>query len=373
MPQTSHPAIAVTSPGTLEQITLPTLSPAADEVQIEVEYAALVPVDVYQIDTAFFVQEYPHVIGFTSAGRVAAVGDNINDLKVGDKVAAYNFPAAKNKGLQQFAVVPRVLVARLSEDYNLAEAAAIPDNYTTAAYILFGTPNLALPLPSSFPAPSPPKDVDQPILVHGGAASSGQYTIQLLHLAGYTQVYATASPRNHAHLKSLGATQVFDYHSPSFAQDILAATRGQKASIVIDTIAAKPSIEAYSPLLGPETRLAVLLPVKKGPSVNNEEKDDMSPVLLPWVYELTGEAKVLAVATFGLVSCPDDHKQDPVALNFMPKLLPKLLETNVLRPNRIRLLKASEGPLFERVTNALDLFRQNKISGEKVIVELAWN
>lgn len=56
----------------------------------------------------------------------------------------------------------------------------------------------------------------------------------------------------------------------------------------------------------------------------------------------------------------------------MPKLLPKLLETNVLRPNRIRLLKASEGPLFERVTNALDLFRQNKISGEKVIVELAW-
>lgn len=87
MPQTSHPAIAVTSPGTLQQITLPTLSPAADEVLIEVEYAALVPVDVYQIDTAFFVQEYPHVIGFTSAGRVAAVGDNINDLKVGDKVS----------------------------------------------------------------------------------------------------------------------------------------------------------------------------------------------------------------------------------------------------------------------------------------------
>lgn len=233
------------------------------------------------------------------------------------KVAAFNFPTAKNKGLQEFALVLRPVVAKVSThsrrlpdplthppqsqlptNYNLAEAASIPDNYTTAAFTLFGTPNLALPLPPSFPAPSPPPNSDQPILIHGGGSSSGQYTIQLLHLAGYTQIYATASPRNHEYLKSLGATHVFDYRSPSLAQDILAATGGKKVPIVIDTIGAKPSIEAYSPVLGRETRLAILLPVKKGPTVRNEEQDDMVTDFPPWLYEATNGATIFGVATF---------------------------------------------------------------------------
>lgn len=62
-----------------------------------------------------------------------------------------------------------------------------------------------------------------------------------------------------------------------------------------------------------------------------------------------------------------------MALDFMPKLLPKLLATKALKPNRIRLFKESDGPLLERVKTALDLFRENKVSGEKVIIELKWN
>ena len=46
--------------------------------------------------------------------------------------------------------------------------------------------------------------------------------------------------------------------------------------------------------------MAILIPVKKGPSVRNEEQDDMSSVMPPWVYELAGEATVLPIATFGL-------------------------------------------------------------------------
>ncbi|KAI0759307.1 chaperonin 10-like protein [Irpex lacteus] len=366
MSESTHRAIAITSPGTIEQITLPTPTPTGNEVLIEVEYTALIPFDTYQIDKAYFVQGYPHVLGFASAGQVKAVGNEVDDLKVGDKVAAFNFPTAKNKGLQEFALVLRPVVAKLPTNYNLAEAASIPDNYTTAAFTLFGTPNLALPLPSSFPAPSPPPNADQPILIHGGGSSSGQYTIQLLRLAGYTQIYATASPRNHEYLKSLGATHVFDYRSPSLAQSILAATGGKKVPIVIDTIGAKPSIEAYSPVLGKETRLAILLPVKKGPTVRNEEQDDMVTDFPPWLYEATNGATIFGVATFKIF-------EDPVALDFMPKFLPKLLESNALRPNRLRLFKESDGPLLERVNNALDLFRENKISGEKVVIELKWN
>ena len=53
----------------------------------------------------------------------------------------------------------------------------------------------------------------------------------------------------------------------------------------------------------------------------------------------------------------------------MPKILPQLLESGVLQPNPIRLLK--EGTFKERAETAFDLLRNNKVSGEKVIVAVA--
>lgn len=53
----------------------------------------------------------------------------------------------------------------------------------------------------------------------------------------------------------------------------------------------------------------------------------------------------------------------------MPKILPQLLEKGLLQPNRIRLLK--EGSFKDRVATGLELLRTNKISGEKVVVEIS--
>ncbi|KAI0690488.1 chaperonin 10-like protein [Cytidiella melzeri] len=359
----SHRAIAATAKGVLEQINLPTPTPAREEVLIQVAYAALAPFDAYQLDRGFAVAGYPHVLGLASAGFVKAVGEGVTDLREGDKVCAYNLHVNSNKALQEYALVSRILVAKLPNEYSLAEAASLPDNYTTAMFTLFGAPSLALPLPSSFPAPSPPPS--QPILVYGAGASSGQYTLQILKLAGYTQIYATASPRHHAYLRELGATHCFDYRSPHLAQDILQTSGGAKMTVVIDTIAAKPSIEAYSGVLGKDTRLAVLIPIKKGAAVTNNADDDMSTVVEPWLQQVVGEATIVPIYTFKL-------QEDPVAATFMAKILPQLLESNSIHPNPIRLFQASEGPLLERVDTALDLLRNNKISGEKVVIELKW-
>lgn len=84
----NHRAIAITSPGIIDVVNLPTPTPAGNEVLIEVQYTALIPFDTYQIDNlkGFFVQGYPSVLGFASAGRVGAVGPDVTDLKEGDKV-----------------------------------------------------------------------------------------------------------------------------------------------------------------------------------------------------------------------------------------------------------------------------------------------
>jgi hypothetical protein len=54
----------------------------------------------------------------------------------------------------------------------------------------------------------------------------GSNAIQLATAAGY-EVITTASPRNFEYVKSLGASQVFDYNSPSVVPDIIAAFEGR--------------------------------------------------------------------------------------------------------------------------------------------------
>lgn len=54
--------------------------------------------------------------------------------------------------------------------------------------------------------------------------------------------------------------------------------------------------------------------------------------------------------------------------NLTSKILPDLLAKGLVKPDRIRLLR--EGTLKERVEVGLDLLRNNKISGEKVVVQI---
>lgn len=54
--------------------------------------------------------------------------------------------------------------------------------------------------------------------------------------------------------------------------------------------------------------------------------------------------------------------------NLMPKILPSLLASGIIKPNRVRLL--DQGTFKERVAVGLDLLRNNKVSGEKVVVKV---
>ena len=65
-----------------------------------------------------------------------------------------------------------------------------------------------------------------------------------------------------------------------------------------------------------------------------------------------------------MLNSQDDFARE----SFLPKILPRLLEKKALRANPIRLIK--NGSLKERVEEGLDLLRRNKISGEKVVIEL---
>ena len=79
----------------------------------------------------------------------------------------------------------------------------ITDNLVTAFYTQFS--ELGSPTSKTFLEIYGPPSTDKPILICGAGATTDEYAIQLLELAGCTNVIATASTHNHEYLRSLGA------------------------------------------------------------------------------------------------------------------------------------------------------------------------
>jgi NADPH:quinone reductase-like Zn-dependent oxidoreductase len=93
------------------------------------------------------------------------------------------------------------------------------------------TTGLSIPLVWPCPqAPSPPH-ANIPILIWGGASSCGQYALQILSHWGYKNLLTTASPTNHAYLRSLGAAHTFDYRDPDVSKQIVEAVEKQVSAI----------------------------------------------------------------------------------------------------------------------------------------------
>lgn len=52
----------------------------------------------------------------------------------------------------------------------------------------------------------------------------------------------------------------------------------------------------------------------------------------------------------------------------MPDVLPELLAAGLIKPCRVRLF--DKGPIVDRIKEGLGLLRDNKVSGEKVVVKI---
>jgi len=358
----THTAIAATAKGKFDAIQVPTEDPRHDEVLIKVAFSALIPFDTYTADRGFYVQEYPLTLGSTASGIVAKVGGGVDDFKPGDRVVAYTFGLSRHKGMQEYTAQPRTVCAKVPDNITLGAAATVPDHFVTAFYTLFN--QLALPLPAGFPASAPPSDASQAILVYGAGTTTGQYVVQLLHAAGYRNVIATASSKHHEYLRSLGATSVFDYNSRTLTEDVAKVVGGDgKVLLAVDAVTAEGTLTAIGKLISPQGKVALLLPIKEGNAVAADPGAEMWTEIPEGKHWLPAGTKAIGVRTFL-------HQQDAYLKdNLMPKILPDLLASGIIQPNRMVLL--DQGSLKERVAIGLGLLRNNKLSGEKVVVSFA--
>ncbi len=79
--------LAATEPGgTLERITYEVSAPGTNEVIVDVEYCGICHSDLSMLDNDWGITQYPLVPGHEIIGKIAALGDGVHHLRIGDSV-----------------------------------------------------------------------------------------------------------------------------------------------------------------------------------------------------------------------------------------------------------------------------------------------
>ena len=191
--------------------------PAADEVLIAVDGAAVNPVDTYFREGSYEPFTMPMIPGIDAAGEISAVGDDVTGFSEGDAVMATGIGKAHYGGYAEYAAIPDDRVVTLPDGVDTAEAGAAGVAAVTAWRALIDHANLQL---------------GDRCLIHGGSGGVGHVAVQIAAAAG-AEVITTASPGYHDELGELGADHVFDYHRDDLADAIVDASDGG-ADVILD-------------------------------------------------------------------------------------------------------------------------------------------
>lgn len=179
----------------------------------------------------------PMTPGGEGAGVVAALGEGVTEVKVGDVVAYNGVPGS----YAQQAVVPAARLVRVPAGLSSELAAAVLLQGMTAHYLSHDT--------------YPLKPGDK-ALVHAGAGGVGLLLVQMAKRLG-AEVFATVSTDAKAALaREAGADHVINYEAQDFAEEIKRLTNGQGVQVVYDAVG-KTTFDKSLASLAPRGMLAL--------------------------------------------------------------------------------------------------------------------
>ncbi|MDT3380117.1 zinc-binding alcohol dehydrogenase family protein [Labrys neptuniae] len=276
-----------------------------DGVLIRVEAAAIEGGDL--INRASTPPPHPaFVVGYAAAGEIIAIGEDVKNRKVGQKVTSFDLAGSH-------AELRAVVASRtwpVPEGLDVAAAAALPIAFGTAHHCLFARGGLKR---------------GETVLVQAGAGGVGLAAIQLAHLAGAT-VLATVSGLERAErLVELGLDHAIDHRSADVVDTVMRLTQGRGVDLVLDPVGA--TLQGSLAALRPEGRLIFVgnaggsqlsIDLWSALQANQSlfgvfmgtqlEKPDVY-LTVSRMLELatTGDLKVIVDRTFPLAAAPEAH------------------------------------------------------------------
>ncbi|MCC6804764.1 MAG: NADP-dependent oxidoreductase [Anaerolineae bacterium] len=175
----------------------PVPEPKPDQVLIRMRAASVNPIDwKYVVGRLPTYGSLPFTLGWDGAGDVVAVGADVTDLNVGDAVYA----VVMGGSYAQYAAVSGAQTARKPASLDYVQAAAMPVVAQSAWQALFRYGKLTS---------------GQRVLIHAASGGVGHLAVQIAKWAG-AYVIGSASGRNEAFVRSLGADEFINYETTRF-------------------------------------------------------------------------------------------------------------------------------------------------------------
>lgn len=204
------------APDVLDLVDREPAQPGAGEVRVRVTVSGVNPTDwksrAGSGQPLAFDEVVPNQDG---AGVVDAVGPEVADLAVGDRVWLFMAAHQRPTGTaQELTVVPAERVVRLPEDVDDAIGASLGVPAMTA--------HRALTVHESGPSRLAPGALEgRTVLVQGGAGAVGHAAIQLAVWAGATVITTISSPEKAALATAAGAQHAVNYREEDAVERIL--------------------------------------------------------------------------------------------------------------------------------------------------------
>jgi len=305
-------AVRIHAPGGPEALTYedaPPPTPKAGEAVVKVDAAGLNYVDVY-FRTGMYKAEYPLTLGMEAGGTVSAVGPNVTDVRVGDKVAYTGIPGA----YAEYAAVPAARLVALPPGVSTRQGAAAMLQGMTAHYLACST--------------YPLKKGDT-CLVHAAAGGVGLLLTQIARMRG-ARVFGTVSTDEKAKLaREAGADEVIIYTRQDFEAEVKRLTDGKGLQVVYDSVGkttfdkslnclaprgllalygqSSGPIGTFDPgLLGAKGSLYLTRPSLNAYIASREELTQRSGELLGWIRD--GKLKLRTEFEFPLKDAAEAHR-----------------------------------------------------------------
>ncbi len=209
--------------------------PKPNEVVFQVKAAALNYNDIWGMRGAPIPVPLPHISGSDAAGEVIAVGDEVRNLKVGDRVVSHSNLSCRMcaactdgreydckeraiwgfetgplwGGFSEITHLPEINLIQIPDNLSFDQAAAASMALLTSWHMLVGRAKIK---------------PGQTVLIMGGGSGVGSFGIQIARLYGCT-VIATASPDKLDKCIQLGADYAVDHRKDDWHKEARAITK----------------------------------------------------------------------------------------------------------------------------------------------------
>lgn len=240
-------AVVVESTGGSEVLTVQDLEqpePGPGELRVDVAAAGVNFIDIY-FRTGLYPLPVPFQLGSEGAGTVSAVGEGVEGVAVGDRVA---WAMVRGSGYAEQVLLPAERAVPVPDGVDLEVAAAVMLQGMTAHYLC----------ESTYPARS-----GETALVHAAAGGLGLLLTQMLSAKGVRVIGTTSTEEKERLARGAGAAEVVRYTEQDLRAEVERLTDGRGVDVVYDSVG-KDTFDAGLDLLRPRGYM-VLCGASSGP------------------------------------------------------------------------------------------------------------